>query len=131
MRPFACPSKEVLIVSPSATLFWLLNIALDTVGHLAFKRAALTEHESEWRRWKNMMSLPALWLGVVCFALEFVVWLALLALIPLSLAMMIGSINVVIVMFAGRFLFHERLDRMRIAGMCFVTLGVALAGGFA
>lgn len=77
-----------------------------------------------------MFTLPAMWIGVVCFGLEFLVWLALLSLIPLSLAMLIGSINVVLVMLAGKIIFHERLDRMRIAGMGFITLGVALAGGF-
>ncbi len=118
-------------MSPTALLLWLSNILLDTTGHLAFKSAAVAEHDSEWQRWKTMLALPAMWLGVACFVLEFVVWLGLLSLIPLSLAMLIGSINVVLVMLAGRLIFNERLDRMRIAGMAFITLGVALAGGFA
>ena len=55
-------------------------------------------------------------------------WLALLSLVPLSYAMLIGSINVVVLMLAGKWLFHERLDRMRVAGMWLIALGVALAG---
>lgn len=117
-------------MSTAAVLLWIINVVLDTVGHLAFKTAAISEHETEWGRWKTMLSSPVMWLGLTSFVLEFVAWLALLSLIPLSLAMLIGSINVVVVMLAGKLLFNERLDRMRVAGMAFITLGVALAGGF-
>jgi drug/metabolite transporter (DMT)-like permease len=116
-------------LSNLAIFFWLLNIVLDTTGHLAFKAAAVIEHESEWQRWKALLSSPPLWLGAGCFCLEFVVWLALLSLVPLSLGMLLGSINIVVVMVAGKWLFGERLDRMRVAGMWLITLGVALSGG--
>lgn len=119
------------LLSQLAIFFWLLNITLDTAGHLALKSAAIAEHETEWGRWKSMLSSLPLWIGISCFGLEFLVWLALLSLVPLSLAMLIGSINIVVVMLAGKLLFHERLDRMRVAGMWFISLGVALAGGFA
>lgn len=76
-----------------------------------------------------MLGLPVLWLGIACFVLEFLAWLALLSMVPLSLAMLIGSINVVVLMLAGKLLFRERLDRMRIAGMWLIAFGVALAGG--
>ena len=112
-----------------AVSLWILNIALDTAGHLALKSAALTEHETEWRRWRAMFQLPVMWLGVSCFVFEFLVWLALLSLIPLSMAVLIGSINTVAVVVAGRLLFHERLDRMRVAGIWLIAAGVFMAGG--
>ena len=114
-----------------AVFFWILNVVLDTVGHLAFKAVATVDHDTELERWKKMLSLPTMWLGITCFVFEFVAWLALLSLIPLSLALIIGTINIVAVMLAGKILFGERLDRMRVAGMSFITVGVALAGGFA
>lgn len=117
-------------MSNLAIFFWISNILLDTTGHLAFKSAAITEHEAELQRWKMMLSSPMLWIGIVCFSIEFGVWFALLSLIPLSLAMLIGSINIVIVMLAGRLLFQERLDRLRVAGMWLIAIGVGLAGGF-
>jgi drug/metabolite transporter (DMT)-like permease len=118
-------------VSFLALFFWLLNVTLDTAGHLAFKAAAITEHETEWRRWRQMLARPVLWLGIFCFVFEFMAWLALLSLVPLSYAVLIGSINIVAVVVAGRVLFDERLDRMRVAGISLITLGVALAGGLA
>jgi multidrug transporter EmrE-like cation transporter len=48
---------------------------------------------------------------------------------PLSLGILIGSFNMVTIMFAGRILFNERLDKMRILGMTLICIGVALAGG--
>ena len=118
-------------MTSTAVVFWILNIVFDTTGHLAFKSVATVDHVTEIGRWKKMLSLPVMWLGIACFVLEFVAWLALLALIPLSLALMIGTLNIVAVMLAGRILFAERLDGMRVAGMSFITIGVALAGGFA
>lgn len=115
-------------VSNLALGFWLLNVTLDAVGQLAFKAVAITEHDSEWQRWRAMLRHPILWLGITCFVFEFLAWVALLSLVPLSFAMMIGSINIVVLMLAGKWLFNERLDRMRIAGMWLIAFGVALAG---
>lgn len=118
-------------MSKLAIFFWVLNVLLDTLGHLAFKSAAVDDASDGLQRWKKMLALPSLWIGITCFGIEFGVWFALLSLIPLSLAMLIGSINIVVVMLAGRILFQERLDAMRLTGMSLITLGVALAGGFA
>lgn len=117
-------------MSRLAVFLWITNILLDTAGHLAFKSAAVTEHEAEWQRWKKMLGSPPLWIGMACFGLEFGVWFALLSLVPLSLAMLIGSINIVVVMLAGRLMFRERLDGTRVAGMWLIAIGVGLAGGF-
>lgn len=115
-----------------ATLLWIASVLLDTSGRLAFKSAAVTgSDEGEWQRWKQMLRTPALWAGIASFCLEFVVWLALLSLIPLSQAILIGSINIVVVALAGRVFFRERLDATRIAGFTLIAIGVALAGGFA
>ena len=115
-------------MSKLAILFWIMNIVLDTSGHLAFKSAAVTEHEIELQRWKTMLSSPMLWSGIACFILQFVVWFALLSLIPLSLAVLIASINIVAVMLAGRIFLGEPLSRHRVIGMSLIAIGVALAG---
>ena len=112
-----------------AVFFWIVNVVLDTAGHLAFKSAAIVERDSEWERWKTMLGTPELWFGIACFVLEFFAWLALLSLVPLSVAVLIGSINIVVVSLAGRLLFNEGFDRMRIAGMFLISVGVGLTGG--
>lgn len=75
-----------------------------------------------------MLSSWVLWTGIAFFAAEFVAWFALLSLVPLSLAMLINSVNIVTVILAGRIFFGERLDGYRIAGGSLISIGVALAG---
>ena len=75
-----------------------------------------------------MAARPWLWLGVACYVVEFVVWIAFLSLIPLSEGVLLGSINIVAIMIAGRFLFGEKLTRLRVTGIALVTLGVAIVG---
>jgi drug/metabolite transporter (DMT)-like permease len=116
-------------MSKLATALWILNIVLDTAGHLSFKAAADANAANARRSWLTMLHSVYLWIGVACFIVEFAVWFALLSLIPLSQAVLVGSINIVVLMIAGRLLFRERLDRLRIGGMIMIAAGVALAGG--
>jgi drug/metabolite transporter (DMT)-like permease len=116
-------------MSRLAAVVWLASVVLDTAGRLAFKSAAVTETAgSEWRRWQSMLRSPMLLLGIVCFCLEFVDWLALLSLVPLSQAVLLGAINIATVSVAGRLVFGERLDASRIGGILLITVGVILAG---
>jgi len=108
---------------------WLVNIILDSGGQLAFKAAASDRAAGDGlARWKYMAARPWLWLGVCCYVVEFLVWIAFLSLIPLSEGVLLGSINIVAIMVAGRFLFGEKLTRLRVAGILLVTLGVAIVG---
>ena len=118
-------------MSNLAIFVWLLNIIVDTVGHMAFKHAAITEHNSELHRWKKMLSSLSLWIGITCFCLEFALWLVLLSILPLSLGVLLSAFNTVAIMVAGRIMFREMLDPMRILGITFITVGVALVGSYA
>ncbi|WP_017463291.1 EamA family transporter [Dyella ginsengisoli] len=108
---------------------WLANVVLDTGGQLAFKAAAGDPEAGDGlARWKYMASRPWLWLGVGCYVFEFLVWIAFLSLVPLSEGVLLGSINIVAIMVAGRFLFGEKLTRLRVAGILLVSAGVAIVG---
>ncbi|HWU78296.1 MAG TPA: EamA family transporter [Rhodanobacter sp.] len=116
-------------ISALVASLWLLNIVLDTGGQLAFKAAAGNPEAGDGlARWKYMASRPWLWLGVGCYVIEFLVWIAFLSLLPLSEGVLLGSINIVAIMVAGRFLFGEKLTRLRVAGILLVTLGVVIVG---
>lgn len=116
-------------VTPLVAALWLFNVVLDTTGQLAFKAAAGDPAAGDGlARWKHMAARPWLWLGVASYVFEFLVWIAFLSLIPLSEGVLLGSINIVAIMLAGRFLFGERLTRLRVAGIGLVTLGVAIVG---
>jgi drug/metabolite transporter (DMT)-like permease len=108
---------------------WLLNVVLDTAGQLAFKAAAGNPDAGDGlARWKHMAARPWLWLGITCYVAEFLVWIAFLSLVPLSEGVLLGSINIVAIMIAGRFLFGEKLTRLRVIGILLVTLGVTIVG---
>ena len=114
---------------PPPAALWSINVVLDTIGHVAFKFAAkrgADDVPGDW--WWRMFQRPSLWLGVVCFAIEFIVWLAFLSLVPLSQGVLLGSFNIVVLMLVGRWIFAERLTHWRIAGIGFIALGVGLVG---
>lgn len=109
---------------------WALNILLDTTGHFAFKLAAIEPDAdaSTLDHWKYMLSRPWLWVGLVCFVGEFVVWLAFLSLVPLAQGVLLGMVSIVVVMLCGRIAFHEKLTPPRIIGMMLILSGVAIVG---
>jgi drug/metabolite transporter (DMT)-like permease len=114
-------------ISSLVAVLWVLNVVLDTGGQLAFKAAANAPGDG-LARWLHMARRPWLWLGIGCYVIEFLIWIAFLSLLPLSEAILLGSINIVAVMVAGRLLFGEKLTRLRVAGILLVTLGVAIVG---
>lgn len=117
-------------ITPLVALLWVLNMLVDTGGQLAFKAAATADPRagSGLARWIWMARRPWIWVGIGCYVAEFLVWLAFLSLVPLSDGVLLGSINIVAVMVAGRFLFREKLSPLRVAGILLVSAGVAIVG---
>ena len=111
-------------MTPLATVLWLANAALDTGGQLCFKAAA---HHGD-NGWRTLARQPILWLGLLCYLGEFLVWIAFLSQVPLSLGVLLGSINIVVVMLCGRVFFHEKLSPLRVGGILLVGIGVVLVG---
>ncbi|MFM2435416.1 MAG: hypothetical protein RL063_1397, partial [Pseudomonadota bacterium] len=70
-------------------------------------------------------------IGIVCFGLEFVLWLILLSILPLSIGVLLSAFNTVAIMIAGRIIFKEMLDPLRLVGIGLITIGVMLVGGYA
>ena len=112
-----------------AIFLWLLNMSMDTFGHLAIKIAASHGEDLDLvRHWQHVIRRPWLWAGIACYICEFFVWAAFLSQVPLAVGVMLGSINIVALMFAGRIMFKEQLTPKRITGMSLITLGVILVG---
>ncbi len=110
-------------------LLWFLNVAIDSMGQLSFKAAASgSAHYEGLRQWRYMLLRPWIWLGMACYAIEFLLWLAFLTLVPLSVGMLLGSTSIVTIMLAGRIWFKESLTRWRLTGILLISLGVAITG---
>ena len=57
-----------------------------------------------------------------------ITYFTFLSLVPLSEGVLLGSINIVAIMIAGRYLFAEKLSRMRVAGILLISIGVTIVG---
>ena len=108
---------------------WLVTIVIDTIGQLAFKAAASenTAHDGI-AHWRAMALRPWIWIGITSYVIEFVTWLVFLSLVPLSDGVMLGSINIVVILIAGRLFLNVQLTRHRLIGVVFITLGVTVVG---
>ena len=116
-------------MSSLALACWMLNLIADTGGHLAFKAAAnVADNIHGVERWMTMLRDKWIWIGVLFFALEFVIWIAFLSLVPLSVAVLLASLNTIAIMIGGRLTFHEKLTPKRMSAAVLITLGVALVG---
>ena len=116
-------------MTPLATLILALNVCCDMVGQLAFKKAAVVAgHLDGFERWKAMFTHYWLWLGVFTYVFEFVLWLGFLSLVPLSVGVLVGSVNILAVMIGGRVFFGERLTPIRTTAIALISIGVALVG---
>ncbi|HZR47184.1 MAG TPA: EamA family transporter [Candidatus Manganitrophaceae bacterium] len=113
----------------TATLLWVANLFFDTVGQLSFKASATSAEEaSGLARWKKMLTNVWIWVGVSAYVMEFLFWLAFLSVVPLSQAVLLGSVNILAVMIGGRIFFGEKLTLRRTAAALLIATGVALVG---
>nr|WP_315465249.1 EamA family transporter [uncultured Rhodoferax sp.] len=116
-------------LTPLACILWTLNVIMDGGGQLALKSVASDTRAGDGlARWRWMLLQPLLWLGVGCYALEFGLWLAFLSIVPLSEGVLLGTINTVFIMLAGRYFFAEKLSVLRVAGILLIAVGVAIVG---
>jgi len=116
-------------VTLAATSLLVLNLACDTTGQIAFKAAAAgAEDVTGFRRWRALLAGRWLWVGVICFCVEFVVWLAFISMVPLSLAILVGSADIVTVMIGGHLRFGEAVTRERALAAGLIVAGVVLVG---
>jgi drug/metabolite transporter (DMT)-like permease len=116
-------------MTPLATALWVANLLCVTIGHLSLKAAATVESKgSLLARWGAMITDPWVWVGIAAFVAEFLLWLAFLSLVPLSLAILVGSLDTLAVSLGGRIFFAEALTPRRILSTCLIAIGVALVG---
>lgn len=116
-------------MSQLTIILWILTVIVDTLGQLAFKAAAASGvGYSGMAHWRFMLKRPWIWIGVSCYVIEFVLWLAFLSLVPLSVGVMLGSINIVAIMIAGRIWFKESLSKWRLIGILLIACGVTIVG---
>ena len=107
--------------------WFLASILCDVAGQLCFKRGAQGPGRPETSgRWWSLLANAWVLSGVLIYAIEIVVWVRILSLVPLAIAFPIASLNFIAITLASRLWLGERVSRRRWAGTALVTLGVVL-----
>ena len=103
------------------------SIACDVAGQLCFKRGAHSGDDSGAPA-SLLAPLMNIWVlgGVAVYAVEIVVWVRILSLVPLSVAFPIASLNFLAITLASRWWLGEAVSVRRWAGAALVTAGVVL-----
>jgi drug/metabolite transporter (DMT)-like permease len=75
---------------------------------------------------RGIVTTPAIWAGLVLFALSALVWLAVLSRTSLSFAYPFASLTYVLILLADRFVLDQEVPGLRYAGVAFIIVGIVL-----
>ncbi len=118
---------------PVTILLLLGSVCCDVIGQVCFKLGVGHEHADAGRGARafllRLVGSPWVALGVVVYALEFVLWFAALSRAPLSFAFPVAALSYVGVVLASRFVLRERVSLRRWLGTAAIVIGVALVCG--
>ena len=107
-----------------------ISIVCDVVGQIAFKIGADRLPDAETvgvpAFCRRMVGEPWLVGGIVIYVVEFVVWVRVLALVPLGIAFPIASLNILGIALASHFFLGEAITRKQWLGAILITAGVAV-----
>ena len=115
-----------------ATLLLLLgSVACDVTGQVCFKLGV--GHAAGGAQAPSLLhkALHSPWiaLGVLVYALEFVLWFAALSRTQLSVAFPFTALGYVGVVLASRYILDERISPRRWVGIGTIVVGVVLVTG--
>jgi len=109
-------------------LLTLLCVALLAVGQLLFKSAA-----SQWRvdgwSWSSVSTLfsPSFVAAMVLYAGVTILWLAILRVVPLSIAFPIYALSFLFVPVLAHFVWGETLTARTLLGGAIIVIGVIVS----
>jgi drug/metabolite transporter (DMT)-like permease len=109
---------------------WSAFIALDTLTQLAFKWGAdqLAGLDFGLPMIARAAALPGVWLAALGYAGTFVVWMAILRMMPLSRAFPMTGLAYVTVPLLAWIALGERIDLARACGIALIVAGVIALG---
>ncbi len=104
---------------------FLLGALLETIGQLCFKKAA-TEHraESGLAYYLRLAGNAVVLAGILAYAMEMLLWLFLLAHIPLSIAFPLAGLQQLIILSASWLFLRERVTRLELLGAACIAAGL-------
>lgn len=119
-------------MTPGTLAYVLAGVLLNAVAQLALKSAThrlgvLTpEHGGLVDMGMRIVAQPAVWAGLLCYALSVGFWIVALSRTDVSVAYPFLSIGYVIAALAAWQLFGEALSAQRVAAIALICVGVVL-----
>lgn len=108
----------------------LAGALLGAAGQLFLKAGAMRLGEISLR-WVNVLPFifalvrePRIAAGTLCYALAVGVWVVVLSRVDVSVAYPMVSLGYVVNAAAAHYLFGEKLNRTRVAGIAIILLGI-------
>jgi|GEM_PF-830374 drug/metabolite transporter (DMT)-like permease len=115
-------------------LLILLHEVVGAAEQLFFKTSVNNFPEGKLRGIKDYLIFlgrvfrsPLIWLGFVMTVAMWLVWLAVLANLDLSIAVPLSSIHYLVIFAAAYFILKERIDKKRLFGALLILIGIILA----
>jgi len=75
---------------------------------------------------KTLLTSPVVWGGLVLFGLSAVVWLFALSKTTLTFAYPFASLSYVLILIFGKFVLHEEVTPLRLAGVAAIVAGIIM-----
>ena len=108
----------------------MVGVLLNAAAQLLLKSGMIRIGHFEFN-WNSLIPIgiqaaltPAILLGLFCYVVSVVIWMAVLSRVEVSVAYPMVSIGYIIAALAGWYFFDEALSLMRVGGILVIILGV-------
>lgn len=118
---------------------WLLltfSVLLDSTGSVLFKHGTNQLTVTSKPGWRGhldsivgALKRKEIALGVLVYSAEYIVWLAFLSTMALSIAYPLSSLNVILILVASAVFLGEKVGMRRWLGAALIIGGIFLVGG--
>ena len=117
-------------------MLFVSAITLEVMATVLFKKGTGRLANSLRKGWLshldniiNALRTKEIALGIVFYAIEYVLWIAFLASVDISKAFPLSSVQIVLILLASRIILREHINGYRWLGATFIVLGIYLVGG--
>ncbi|MBF0593594.1 MAG: EamA family transporter [Candidatus Omnitrophica bacterium] len=121
-------------MNAAAFLLLFLHQICSTVEQVVFKKAADRLQDHDLKNLRDILSfagktllIPLVWLGFILVIGAWVFWFGLLTYVDLNIAILIDSLQYVMIFLVSFFVLKERIHWTRLLGAALIMLGVFLA----
>ena len=122
-------------MDPKLYILFFSAIALEVIATVLFKHGTNQLPKSLKKGWRHhfdnifyALRTKEIVCGALLYGVEYVLWIAFLASVPISKAFPLSSIQIVLILLASKFILKEHITHRRWIGGLLIMLGIYLVG---